>query len=130
MRPTVAEQLAGLRRTLLDAVAPAVDDAYASAVLADVAASLAVLAERGADVPAFLRWDIEATGRVLALVGVAVPPLPADLLDSEALHACHDRARALLADAVPALMREQDTTAALVQLFRDRISREPLTGRA
>jgi hypothetical protein len=125
MRPTVSEQLEAVRRALVDVVAPEVTDAYAADVLAGARATLERIADTWAEVPNFLRWDAEATSAVLQLVDVDVPPMPADLLDVEALHA-HDRdVRALLVTAMPAVLARDDARAAVVQLFRDRATRYP-----
>ena len=129
MRPTVSEQLDAVRRALADVVAPEVTDAYAADVLTGALSTLERIADIWADVPSFLRWDAEATSAVLQLVDVDVPPLPADPLDVEALHA-HDRdVRALLVTAMPAVLAREDARAAVVQLFRDRATRYPTTPR-
>jgi hypothetical protein len=129
MRPTVSDQLAGLARALDDVVAPEVDDAYAVDVLEGVVGTLEMLAERWADVAPYLRWDVEATGRVLALVGVASPPEPDDPLDVAALEARHHEVQTLLVGAMPAVVEQPDARALVVQLFRDRAERYPLAAR-
>jgi hypothetical protein len=129
MRPTVSEQLAGLRRMLAEVVAPEVADAYAADVLDDALATLDLLAERWADVPSFLRWDIEATARVLELVGVAAPPPPDDVLDLGALDTSAEEVRSLLVQAMPAVLDDPLARDAAVRLFRERAERYPLAGR-
>ena len=129
MRPTVSEQLAGLRRALADVVAPEVTDAYAADILAGAVAVLGLLADAWTEVPRFLRWDCEATTEVLRLAGVDAPPMPDDPLDFDALHA-HDRdLRALLVMAMPTVRERDDVRDAVVRLFRDRAERYPLGGR-
>ena len=129
MRPTVSEQLDAVRRALGDVVAPEVADPYASDVLAGALATLEALADRWTDVPSFLRWDCEATADVLRLVDVDVPPMPADLLDVDALHAHELVLRALLVSAMPAVLARDDARAAVVRLFRERAARYPLAAR-
>jgi hypothetical protein len=129
MRPTVSDQLAGLARALDDVVAPEVDDAYATDVLDGVVGTLEMLSERWADVAPYLRWDVEASSRVLALVGVEPPPLPDDPLDVTALEARHHEVQALLVDAMPTVVEDAEARAAVVQLFRGRAERYPLAAR-
>jgi hypothetical protein len=129
MRPTVSEQLDAVRAALADVVAPEVADAYAADVLAGALATLERIRDTWAEVPGFLRWDCEATGDVLRLAGVEVPPMPDDPFDVDTLHA-HDRdLRALLVTAMPTVLDRDDTRAAIVQLFRDRAARYPSTPR-
>ena len=108
MRPTVEEQLSGIRRVLEDVVVPQVDDPYAADVLAGALAALDVLAEAGPDVVAFTRWDTTASGEVLAMVGVEPPAPPADPLDLAALALHHEAVRTLLEAAVPAIRQDPD----------------------
>ena len=61
MRPTITEQLDGLRRILEEVVAPEVKDPYPADILAGVCATLETLAVGWSEVPAFLRWDAEAS---------------------------------------------------------------------
>ena len=126
MRPTVTEQLSGLGRLLADVVAPEVHDAYAADVLAGAVATLELLAEGWLRVPSFLRWDIEATRRVLHLVQNDGPPDPADPLDLAALHECDHRVRELLAEAMPEVMASPEARSAVVALFRARADRFPI----
>jgi hypothetical protein len=129
MRPTVSEQLAGLRRVLADVVAPEITDAYAADVLDGALATLDALAAGWTDVPAFLRWYSEATGRVLALVGVEAPPPPDDPLDVAALHDHEREVRALLLQAMPAVLDDPPARDAAVHLFRERAERFPIVAR-
>jgi hypothetical protein len=129
MRPTVSEQLDGIRKVLADVVAPEITDPYPTAVLAGALATLELLAGAWADVPAFLRWDAEATAAVLALVGVPVPTMPADALDLVALQAHHREVRGALERSMPAVLADDDARVAVVQLFRERAARHPITPR-
>ena len=129
MRPTVSEQLSGISRLLADVVGPEVLDPYASDVLAGAVPTLELLADGWARVAPFLRWDIEATGRVLALAGVDRPPPPEDPLDIEALYECDRRARRLLSEAMAAVMERPQAREAAVALFRTRADRYPIAAR-
>lgn len=129
MRPSVSEQLAGVRQVLADVVGPHVTDAYAADVLAGALATLDLLAESWAEVPRFLCWDSAATGHVLRLAGVPVPPMPDDLLDLDALAAHHREVRGLLESAMPTVLARDEARAAAVALFRERADRYPLAAR-
>lgn len=146
MRPSVTEQLNGLRRILDEVVAPELQDPYPADILAGVCATLETLAEGWARVPAFLLWDVAATSALLAdlrqTAGPALEPeLTTDiarLLDSPqpdasdvlALEAHHGQVRAALERAVPVIadraeLRELYTR--LAALMRERSRRYPLT---
>jgi hypothetical protein len=129
MRPTVSEQLDGIRQVLAEVVAPEITDPYPAAVLAGVLTTLELLAGAWADVPAFLRWDAGATSAVLALVGVPVPSIPHDVLDLAALQAHHRDVRGALERSMAAVLEDAGARAALVQLFRDRAARFPMNAR-
>ncbi len=129
MRPTVSEQLAGLRHVLADVVAPEVGDGYAADVLAGALATLQLLADGWMEVPSFLRWDIQETARVLRIVGGSVPPLPDDLLDIAALEERARSVRELLVQSMPAVLEHPQARDAAVRLFRDRAERYPLAAR-
>jgi hypothetical protein len=126
MRPTVTEQLSGLGRLLAEVVAPEVDDPYAADVLAGAITTLELLAEGWLRVPSFLRWDVEATRRVLQLVQIEGPPDPDDPLDLAALHDCDRRVRELLTKAMPEVMASPEARSAVVALFRARSDRFPI----
>jgi hypothetical protein len=113
MRPTVGEQLEGLRRILDDVVAPAVDGVYPADVLRGALASLDAIATGWADVPSFLVWDAheslallraaakddDSLARVRALDAAA----PSDALDLHAVEEHHARVRTALAAAAPSI---------------------------
>jgi hypothetical protein len=126
MRPTVSEQLVGLRRVLADVVAPEVTDAYAADVLDGALSTLQLLADGWAHVPSFLGWDIEATGRVLELVGVPVPSPRDDPLDIAALQERDRHLRELLVRSMPLVLEHPEAREAAVRLFRDRAERYPI----
>jgi hypothetical protein len=129
MRPDPTEQLHGIRRVLAETVAPLVHDPYVADVLAGLLASLDMLADGWAQVPAFLRWDSEATRAVLRGAGYEVPPGPDDPLDLAAWQAHHREVRHRLEAAVPTLVDDDLATTAMIQLFRDRADRFPFVTR-
>jgi hypothetical protein len=129
MRPTVPEQLAGIRSVLAEVVAPVVADAYVADVLDGLLVTLDLLADAWADVPAFLRWDAAETAAVLGLLGDEVPPPPEDPLDLAALREHHRELRGRLERAVPRVLAHDAARTAAVVLFRARADRFPLTAR-
>jgi len=129
MRPSVEEQLAGIRSILTDVVVPLVEDPYAADVLAGALAALEVLAEAGPDVVPFLRWDIAESLSVLAMVGVDAPPGPTGPLDLGALADHHEEVRALLEASVPTIRGDVDADRAFGELMRQRCARYPFVAR-
>ncbi len=145
MRPSVTEQLDGLRRILQEVVAPELTDAYPADILAGVCATLETLATGWSAVPAFLRWDAAASAEVLSQVlAFAAPglsePLAAELraaveapspdpADLPALEAHHRRLRGALELAIPIITEREElreTYTHLVGVFRERAERYPL----
>src|SRR5690349_6356582 len=126
MRPDVSEQLLGIREILSRVIVPLVDDPYPADVLDGALATLELLAEVGPSVPAFLRWDSEASAEVLGRVGVSTPPLPDDLLEPGALEAHHRAVRQQLEASMPAVLADDAARAAAVALVRERAERYPL----
>ncbi|HLG89401.1 MAG TPA: hypothetical protein VKZ79_19655 [Alphaproteobacteria bacterium] len=136
MRPTISEQLDGLRRLLAEIIAPEIEAAYPREILTGVIAALGALREALPTVPAFLRWDADSTAAVLS---VALPLLQQDLAAElrsalaeapgdtlETLEARQERMRALLSKAMPAIGAERgDAYRAMVALFRERADRFP-----
>jgi hypothetical protein len=144
MRPTVSEQLAGVRRILADVVAPEVHSAYPSDMLRGILANLEMLERSWGDVAPFLAWDNGATmqlladvashveGDVAAKIGAVLAEPDADPLDVAALEARNTRLRGALADAVPVLAAAEDLGStdvytAVRSHLRERIERFPLT---
>ncbi|HEY5357743.1 MAG TPA: hypothetical protein VIJ82_08635 [Streptosporangiaceae bacterium] len=74
MRPTVAEQIAGLGRILAAEVRPEVSSEYAQDVLAGVLQSLEVLASGLAAIGPFLAWDNAAMTAILREAGAGAQP--------------------------------------------------------
>jgi hypothetical protein len=78
LRPTIGEQLAGIKRVLETVVAPALPPGYPAEMLRWSAEALARLARQQGLDDANLRWELAATTalleRVAALPGYARPP--------------------------------------------------------
>ena len=143
MRPTITEQLAGIRRILADVVAPEVHGAYPLDMLRGIEANLAMLERSWTQVAPFLAWDNAETARVLeaaqpvvddqlgARIGAVIADAEPDPLDVVALESRNTRLREVLADAVPVLAAGGASTAdAYAQVchhLRQRIDRFPLT---
>jgi hypothetical protein len=143
MRPTIAEQLRGLRRILAEVVTPEVGSAYPADMLQGVIANLEMLERALPAVAPFLAWDNEATAALLEraapLLGEpisarvaelrAAPPV--DPLDLEALHERNIALRGLLAEAVAPLADGGPSAAArygeLRAHLRARMDRYPLS---
>lgn len=139
MRPTVSEQLEGIRRVLGQVVAPHISDPYTANILEGLLAALGSLAVGWMHVPPFLRWDADGTVAVLTSArafldegmtvefDVLLVDAPDDDSDVVALEAHHRRVRNLLERAVPAIVEDPDSSALLVAHFRARIKRFPLS---
>jgi hypothetical protein len=125
MHPSISEQLAGLGRTLADVVRPELSEAYPLDVLDGVIAGLDAIARGWTALPAYLRWDAEATTAILRRVGINPPDAPADPLDLVALEAHHAGLRRMLESAVPAIRADPDANAIAVHHFRERVERFP-----
>lgn len=130
MRPTVDEQLRGLRAVLERVVAPDVRAPYPTEVLATVLAALDRLEQDWSTVPSALRTEsadldgllADARTRVspetaAAIDATLVVPAP-DWLDPVAARAHYETRRALLADVV----RETGATPAVVAHLRSHLA--------
>jgi hypothetical protein len=138
MRPTVAEQLAGISRILSEVVAPEVTSAYPADILRGAIGALNALGASWTKIPAFLAWDIAATADVLrAAVPLLAAPLadqvgdtlsqPTDPTDWVALEDRQQQLRGLLAQAMPAILAAPGGEAyrLMTALFRERSERFP-----
>jgi hypothetical protein len=134
-RPTLSEQLTGLRHILEHAVAPDVQSEYAQETLLGVIRALEMLARRIGEVGPFLEWDNGETRALLRTIAARLPldqPLEPDAPitpgDLAALDAENERLRTMLATAIPALSADagaRDVHAAVVAHLRERIARYP-----
>jgi hypothetical protein len=141
MRPTVSEQLLGIRHVLGEVIAPQVTDSYATGILDGLMSALESLADGWHQVPRFLRWDAEQSAAVLTAAAAhldaelvaelrsALADAPESDLDLIALQQHHRRLRALLEQAVPAIVGQPDTRALLVDHLRSRVGKYPITTR-
>jgi hypothetical protein len=140
MRPTVTEQLDGLRRILAETIAPEVTSPYAAEILGGVIGALDALQSNWHGIPAFLRWDIETTACVLDAAGplleadlaakIAAAEAGGDPTDLAALEARQMRMRELLVEAMPAIIADPGKTDAypqMIALFRERTDRFPFS---
>ena len=138
MKPTVEEQLQGTCRILQTVVAPCVSDPFARTILDGLVANLRMLTEALPAVTGFLRYDNQATVRLLATLQDSVPgDLAArltqalsesepDAADSAALDERNRRLRELLAQAVCSERLSPDQHRAIVQHMTERASRVPM----
>jgi hypothetical protein len=132
VRPSVTEQLQGLRRILEEVVTPELTGPYPRDILAGVCATLETLAEGWQQVPAFLDWDArESAALVARLEGEVVETRePADPYDLVQLEVRHRESRAALEKAIPAIAGRDDSGELRTQLaeyFRERALRYPFT---
>jgi hypothetical protein len=143
MRPTISEQLAGVRRILTDVIAPEVTGAYPVDMLRGVLANLEMLEQSWTNVGPFLAWDNAGTERVLghaaplvddalcARIQGALVAAPTDAADVDALDTHNTVLRELLAEVIPTLASGGEATAdvyAQVRAhLRERINRFPLS---
>jgi hypothetical protein len=138
VRPSVSEQIDGIRHVLAEVIVPQVVDPYAANILDGLLGALGKLAAGWAYVPQFLRWDADGTAAVLTAgrpyldegltieLDEAICHVPADD-DVLALEIHQRRLRDLLERATPALVEQPVLRSLLVGHFRDRIARFPLS---
>ncbi len=140
MRPTLSEQLRGLRRILDQVVAPAVEGDYERSTLEGVIRSLEMLEQRVDDVGPFLTWDNLETASLLrsivprlALSEQIDSPCTVGAGDIVALDAENERLRGVLAAVLPVLVSDPsmaDLYAKVIAHLRVRLSRYPFTSTA
>jgi hypothetical protein len=140
MRPTITEQLDGLRRILAETIAPEVTSPYPAEILGGVIGALDALQSNWHKIPAFLLWDIETTAGVLdaarPLLGaglvaeIAAAKTDNDVTDLTVLETRLMHLRGLLVKAMPAIIADPDATDAyprMIALFRERTDRFPFS---
>ena len=122
MRPTVTEQLRGLRVILEGVVAPEVSAPYPRDMLGVVVTTLADLERRWSSVFVIMRDECTEIDRLVAdarphvdgalatRIDTALDELVPDWLDHDAVLGRYERRRALLAEVVPAIA-DRDGTA-------------------
>ena len=137
MRPTIEEQLLGLRAVLERVVGPEVRSPYPSDVLATVVGALERLAGDWATVPAALRSESTALDGLLgdaravatdaaAAIDAALAEPPPDWLDPVAARAHYKHRRDLLTTVVRVLAPDgagaPDLWAAVIAHLRDHLA--------
>ncbi len=139
MRPSVSEQIDGIRHVLAEVIAPFVIDPYAASILNGLLDALGSLAAGWTHVPQFFRWDADGTAAVLTAarpyldesltveLDETMRQAPDDVSDVLALEIHQRRLRGLLERAVPAMVEQPVLRSLLVGHFRDRIARFPLS---
>ncbi len=117
MRPTVTEQLDGLRRILAEVVAPEVAAPYPAEILGSVIGTLAALSANWFRIPDYLAWEIESVRAILAAAGIEPP---ADT--SMSLEERQTRLSGLLVEAQPTIAAHRDGEAyrLMIAFFRER----------
>lgn len=138
MRPSVEEQLQGTCRILEAVVAPCVADPFARTILDSLVANLRMLTGALPAVAGFLRYDNQATVRLLETlrdsdagdlvvrVTQALGEPEPDAANSVALDARNRQLRELLAQAVCSEGLAPDQHRAIVYHMTERASRVPM----
>jgi len=138
MKPTVEDQLKGTCRILETVVAPCVADPFARTILDGLVANLRMLTGALPAVAAFMRYDNQATVRLLnALRDSVEADLAAQLIlllgesepdtaDPAALEERNRRLRELLAQVVCSEGLSHDQHRAIVLHMTERASRVPM----
>jgi hypothetical protein len=123
MRPTITEQLDGLRRILSEVVAPEVTAPYPAEILGSVIASLSALSANWSRIPDYLAWEIESIRSILTATGINPP---SDIA-SETLEERQIRMSGLLVAAQPAIAADPDSEAyrLMIAFFRERAQKFP-----
>ena len=140
MRPTITEQLDGLRRILAETIAPEVTSPYPAEILGGVIGALDALQSNWHKIPAFLLWDIETTAGVLdaarplldagLVAEIAAAKTDNDVTDLTVLETRQMHLRGLLVKAMPAIIADPDATDAyprMIALLRERTDRFPFS---
>ena len=116
MKPTIPEQLAGIRRTLERSVLPAIHDPFLATTVKGLVSDVDTLMRSWAASIEFMRWDVTEMQSLLPRMG-AVTERDAGSSTSEAvdpnslngieLIEVQDRLRSQLAELSPEIIREQ-----------------------
>jgi hypothetical protein len=125
MQPQLPEQLNRISVVLRTVVAPAITDPYARDVLSGLAYTIATLGSVADDIPGFLAWDAHEAADVLATVGTAAPPPPAEPLDLTGLEDHHRGVRTALQDAMPLIVGDPTAQRRMARYAHDRLAHNP-----
>lgn len=129
MRPTAAEQIAGLADVIGLVVGPEIGGAYPLDILNGSISNLQMLADALDAVGPFLLWDIEQSHSILAMVGADVGEIEITPFDLPALRARHVEVRAALEAAIDRIRAEPAADTAMVAYIRERSTRYPFMAR-
>src|SRR5258708_1545058 len=123
MRPTITEQLDGLRRILAEVVAPEVTAPYPAEILGSVIGALDALSANWSQIPDYLDWEIGAIQSILAAAGAE----PSPDIQSGTLEERQIRMSELLVQAQPAIAADRDSEAyrLMIAFFRERAQKFP-----
>jgi hypothetical protein len=123
MKPTITEQLDGLRRILAEVVAPEVTAPYPAEILGSVIGALDALSANWAHIPGYLAWEIQSIRSILIAAGIE-PPTD---MDSVSLEEQQVRMSGLLVEAQPAIAgdRNREADRLMIAFFRERANRFP-----
>ncbi|HTJ63315.1 MAG TPA: hypothetical protein VL899_05850 [Alphaproteobacteria bacterium] len=127
MRPTITEQLDGLRRILAEVIAPEVAAPYPAEILGGVIGALDALRTNWARIPGYLEWEIRSIRTILAAAKVETPP--DDPRELKALEDLQIQLSGLLVAAQPAIVADADGDAyrLMIAFFRERTRRYPFS---
>ena len=122
MRPSITEQLAGLRRILAEVVAPEVTAPYPAEILGSVIGALEALSANWARIPDYLAWEIGSIQSILIAARHELPTdMPASLEERQA------RLSSLLVQAQPVIAADRNGEAyrLMIAFFRERAQKFP-----
>jgi hypothetical protein len=127
MRPTITEQLDGLRRILSEVIAPEVTAPYPSEILASVIGALDALRTNWASIPDYLEWEVRSIRAILVAANIEVPA--DNPRDPKALEDLQIHMSGQLVTAQPAIAADTDGDAyrLMIAFFRERAQRFPFS---
>ena len=127
MRPTITEQLDGLRRILAEVVAPEVEAPYPAEILGSVIGALDALRDNWFRIPGYLAWEVRSIQAILAAAGLEHDIAGIETEDLRALEELQMRISGLLVRAQPAITADKDGEAyrLMVRFFRERAEKFP-----
>jgi hypothetical protein len=129
MRPTITEQLNGLRRILAEVVAPEVNAPYPAEILGSVIGALDALSAKWPLIPDYLDWEVRSIQAILTMAGIDPGPTTGQGATGSlgALEELQIRMSGLLVQAQPAIVADRDGEAyrLMIAFFRERARRFP-----
>ena len=123
MRPTITDQLDGLRRILVEVIAPEVTAPYPAEILGSVIGALDALSANWSRIPDYLAWETESIQSILTAAGIE----PQTDTTAATLEEKQIRMSGLLVAAQPAIAGDRDGEAyrQMIAFFRARAQRFP-----